>query len=116
MADVTYPPELLPYPDEGEIGEVIVMSDMDWAEQAASAIYNIVSDNFAEETPAKIRSRIAFDLRKARADGMREAAAYFHDQGCDTIDESTKRYLDAEFIRTAATKLDPPSTAAKDNA
>lgn len=49
---------------------------MDWADEQASAIYGMVTDNFAKETPAKIRSRIAFDLRQAKADGIREAANY----------------------------------------
>jgi len=46
----------------------------DWAIEKAGHIYALVHDNFAGETPAKICERIAVDLRKARADGMREAA------------------------------------------
>ena len=44
----------------------------DWADEAAFVIYGLVSDNFAVEPKSKICERIAFDIRKARADGMRD--------------------------------------------
>ena len=46
----------------------------DWACEKACHIYAIVKDNWAEESLSKIKERIVYDLRKAKADGMRDAA------------------------------------------
>lgn len=70
--DVTYPPEILPYPNEGEIGEVIVMTD--WAEVLfkENSYVNESGDEYLAEG-------VAIELlRKAKADGWKEAADYLN--------------------------------------
>ena len=45
-------------------------------------------------------------LRKAKADGMREAADYVHSQGSQTIEESDNRYADWEFLKSRADAIE----------
>ena len=45
----------------------------DWADEIAITILSNVLDNWAEEPRSKQIERIAFDIRKAKADGVRDA-------------------------------------------
>ena len=57
----------------------------DWADEKARHIYHVVTDNFVQETQQKIIERIAFDLRKAKADGMREASNLCSEDSCPKV-------------------------------
>ena len=56
----------------------------DWADEIARAIFSNISDNWAEEPRSKQIERIAYDLRKAKADGIRET---LKDCACGDCDD-----------------------------
>ena len=54
---------------------------------------------------------VAAALRKAKADGMREAADYVHSQGSQTIEESDNRYADWAFLKARADAIEKGTNA-----
>lgn len=107
---VTFPPEMLPAPDEGQEAEVIVDGKViwrtgegytmnDWARKIAAKL----EVGIEGQEPEQFIYAMSKALRKAKADAFREAVVVMFDNGYDP-----KRCNDV--LLEAASKLDPPTT------
>jgi hypothetical protein len=101
-ASVNYPPEKIP--------------TMDWADRIAWAFVSEVDDCGKDDEIHEVANSLATALRKAKADGMREAAEIvlnlqpgYLPSGPISAVRSVKVKI-VEAINQAASKLDPPTT------
>ena len=78
------------------------MTDKDWADEIA---INLMSGHDSGGVLNLTWEELAAALRRAKADGMREAAVYFENLSSENHDEAERRWAAAEFIRAAASKL-----------